>query len=152
MNRYVFCHIYRNNSKRPARLLETTRLTLLLYNNLHQQWAWTLLAWLEIPLHGHRSVFAHTSTTCENEGHESASLSVKDPSAISQPLLALVLTIKARETLTLIGWCHAPGPVKTLTSKRNASFLPVSESQKPRARMSSLASSPFELIPFLLLR
>ena len=90
-------------------------------------------------LHGRRGLFAHAYafTTCENEGCESASLDVEDPSAVSQTLLALVLTINARETLILQN--GAPG-WKTLTSK-NASFLPVSESQKPWARMSSLASS-----------
>ena len=50
------------------------------------------------PLHGRRGLFAHASTTYENEGCESASLDVEENSAVSQTLLVLVLTIKARET------------------------------------------------------
>ena len=56
------------------------------------------------PLHGRRVLFVHAFTICENDGLESASLDVKDPSAVSQTLLALMLTIKAGETLILIGW------------------------------------------------
>ena len=81
------------------------------------------------PLHGRCGLFAHPSTTCENEGCESASLDVEDPSAVSQTLLALMLTIKARETLILIGWRAG---MKTLTSK-NASFLPLPSLRIPKA-------------------